>query len=208
VIEDLDGRASLNTGTPPPYSMVQGVDQGVNAAVFIGYHARMGTPNAILDHTWSSSRVANLWLNGRLAGETALNGAVCGAFGVPVLLVSGDQAVCREAAEWIGGIEGVQVKKALGRHTAECLPLVKAQRLIQEGTARVVSQFLTGKAPAPLALPTPVNVAIEFIYSDMADRAGLLPGARRGEGRVVEYTAEDMPAAYRAFRAMVTLAQR
>ena len=61
LIEELDARAILNSGSPSHYSMVEGVDSGVDAAFFIGYHARMGTENAILDHTWSSSRVKNLW---------------------------------------------------------------------------------------------------------------------------------------------------
>jgi len=208
LIEELDPRARLNSGGPTPFSMVQGVDQGVDAALFIGYHARMGTPQAILDHTWSSARVANLWLNQRICGETGLNGAVCGAFGVPVLLVSGDQAVCAEAAEWIEGIGAVQVKCATGRSGAECLPPAQAQGLIQAGAARAVREFLAGHGPEPLRLALPVTVGLELLYSDMADRAALLPGALRRDGRLVEYTAPDMPTAYRAFRSMIALAQR
>jgi D-amino peptidase len=208
LIEQLDPRARLNSGTPAPFSMVQGVDQGVDAVLFIGYHARMGTAHAILDHTWSSARVENLWLNGRVAGETALNGAVCGAFGLPVLLVSGDQAVCAEAAQWIDEITTVQVKRAVGRNAAECLPLAEAQHLIETRTAQAVRNFLAGVAPAPLKLTTPVTLAIEFIYSDMADKAALMPGSTRCDGRKVEYTAPDMPSAYQAFRSLVTLAQR
>jgi D-amino peptidase len=208
LIEELDPHAHLNSGSPSPLSMVQGVDAGVDAAFFIGYHARMGTANAILDHTWSSARVANLWLNGRLSGETGLNGAVCGAFGVPVLLVSGDQAVCAEAAEWIEGITPVQVKHAAGRQTGECLPLSVAQGLIQAGAAAAVRAFLSGAGPAPLKVTTPVTVAVEFIYSDMAERAALCPGALRRDGHIVEISAPDMPSAYRAFRSLVTLAQR
>ncbi len=208
LIEELDPRARLNAGGPTPFSMVQGVDQGVDAAVFIGYHARMGTAQAILDHTWSSARVANLWLNQRVSGETGLNGAVCGAFGVPVLLVSGDQAVCAEAAEWIAGIATVQVKRAGGRSGAECLPPAVAQASIQAGVAQSVRQFLAGHGPAALRLALPVTVGVEFLYSDMADRAALLPGAVRCDGRIVEYVAPDMPTAYRAFRTMIALAQR
>jgi len=208
LIEELDARARLNTGTPAPLSMVQGVDDGVDAAIFVGYHARAGTENAILDHTWSSLRVSNLWLNGRLAGETALNGALCGAFNVPVLMVSGDQAVCAEAAQWIDGIEPVQVKKAVGRNAAECLPLEESRRRIYQGAAQAVRRFLAGVAPAPLKLAEPVTVMIEFFYSDMADKAALLPGAIRRDGRRVEMHASNMPAAYQAFRAAVTLAQR
>jgi D-amino peptidase len=208
LINELDTHARLNTGSPAPFSMVQGVNQGVDAALFIGYHARMGTANAILDHTWSSARVANLWINGRISGETGLNGSVCGAFGVPVLMVSGDQAVCAEAAEWIPGILPVQVKQAHGRNSAECLPLAEAQGRIQAGAGQAVRAFLAGTGPKPLQTSTPVTVALEFLYSDMAERAALCPGAVRREGRIVEISAVDMPAAYLAFRALVNLAQR
>jgi D-amino peptidase len=208
LIEELDPRVHLNAGSPSPFSMVEGVANHIDAAMFIGFHARMGTPQAILDHTWSSTRVENLWLNDRLAGETALNAALCGSFGVPVLLVSGDQAVCGEAGEWIEGVLTVQVKKALGRHAADCLPLAEAQRRIREGAAQAVRNFRDGAAPVPLDLAPPIQVGIEFIYSDMADRAALMPGCARIDGRKVEYSAVDMPGAYQGFRAMVTLAQR
>jgi D-amino peptidase len=95
--------------------MVQGVDQGVDAVMFVGYHARIGTQNAILEHTWSDERVANLWINDRLFGESGLNGAVCGHFRVPVIMVSGDQAVCSEAQEIFGEVETAVVKWAAGR---------------------------------------------------------------------------------------------
>jgi D-amino peptidase len=208
LIEELDPRAQLNAGTPSPFAMVQGIADNIDAAMFIGYHARMGTPQAILDHTWSSLRVENLWLNGRLAGETGLNAALCGAFGVPVLLVSGDQAVCAEAGEWIEGVLTVQVKRAVGRQAADCLPLVEAQRRIREGAALAVRNFREGAAPVPLDLAAPIQVGVEFIYSDMADRAALMPGSVRVDGRKVEFSAVDMPGAYQGFRAMVTLAQR
>ncbi len=208
LIEDLDRRASLQSGSPSPFSMVEGVQHGVDAAIFIGYHARAGTLNAMLDHTWSSTRVQNLWLNGRLCGETGLNGAVCGAFGAPVLMVSGDKAVCEEAADWLPGVETVQVKRATGRHSAECLPVPVAQELIRQGAERSVRRFLAGVGPAPLKLETPVEGVIEFSYSDMADRATLLPGSTRLDGHRLRFVSPDMPAAYLAFRAAVTLSNR
>jgi len=207
LIEELDSRAVLKSGSPSHFSMVEGVDSGVGAAFFIGYHARMGTENAILDHTWSSSRVKNLWINGRLAGESGLNGALCGSFGVPVVLVSGDQAVCAEAREWMPGIETVQVKRALGRHAAECLSVEKTQGLIKQGAETAVKRFLAGQAAKPLVVGTPVTIGIEFIYSDMADRASLLAGTVR-TGSKIEMVCADMPAAYLAFRAAVGLANR
>ncbi len=188
--------------------MIQGIDSGVQGVFFIGYHARMGTRNAILDHTWSSSRVNNLWINGRLCGETGLNASVCGHFGVPLLLVSGDQAVCAEAEEWIPGIETAQVKQATGRHSAECLTPAATKKLITEKAERAISRIKAGVAPAPLHVDLPVTMTIEFIYSDMADRVSLLPGALRLDGRRIEIISADMLTAYTSFRAAVSLAAR
>jgi D-amino peptidase len=208
LIEELDRRARLNSGTPSPFSMVQGIDQGIDAVFFIGYHARMGTPNAILDHTWSSARVQNLYLNGRLTGEIGLNASLCGHYHAPVLLISGDKSANKEAAEWIAGIENVVVKQASSRSSAELLAPAVTQEMICEGAARAVDNFLKGTAPAPVMQTYPVTVGVDFLYSDMADKAMLLPGSQRIDGRKIEVTLEDMPAAYRAFRAAVTLAIR
>lgn len=205
LIEELDPRARLNSGGPSPLSMVNGVDAGVDGVMFVGYHARIGSPNAILDHTWSDVRVANLWLNGALAGEIALNAAVCGHFSVPLILLSGDQTACAEAVETVGALEVAVVKRATGRMAAECLPPEVAQRKIQEAAARAAGRLRAGQTPPPYRLETPIRVAIEFVHSDMADRAMLLPGAQR-EGKRISFSAEDMPAAYQAFRAAVALA--
>lgn len=205
LIEELDPRPSLHCGTSSPFGMVDGIDQGVDAALFIGYHARAGTQNGILDHTWSSVRVHNLLLNNRLAGEFGLNAAMCGHFNVPVLMISGDQSVCAEAAEWVEGIETAVVKRATGRMSAECLPLESARRLIRDAAERAVHRLMAGNAPAPLRIQPPVDVEIEFHYPQMVDNACLLPGSRRLDGRRLAYTAADMAEAYRAFRAAVVL---
>lgn len=208
LIEALDSRARLNTGSPSPFSMVQGADEGVDAAFFIGYHARIGTQHAILDHTWSSMRVQNLWLNGRIAGEAGLNAALLGHFGVPVLMMSGDQSAAAEAADWIPGIHTAVVKQAHGRWSAEVLPVVESQARIRETARRAVQAYQAGNSPAPLRLAAPVTGLIEFFYTDMADKAMLLPGAKRLDGRRIEFTQPDMALAYWAFRAAVTLAAR
>jgi D-amino peptidase len=207
LIEDLDPRARLNSGSPSPFSMVQGVDSGVDAAMFIGYHARVGSQHGILDHTWSSSTVAGVWLNGRVVGEIGWNAAVCGHFGVPVIAISGDQTACAEAADLLGPIETAVVKQASGRMAAECLPPQVAQERIYEAAMRAVQRHVTGDSPQPLRLDCPVTLAVELVTSDMADRAAILPGARRLEGKRVEVTADDVPTAYRAFRSMTALAR-
>lgn len=206
LLEELDPRAVLIAGSTTPLAMVQGVESGVDAVIFIGYHARAGSQNAILDHTWSSARVANVWLNSRLVGEFGLNSAVCGHFDVPVLMVSGDQTLCAEAKEWAPGVETAAVKRAVGRFAAECLPVAVSHQLIRDAAEKAVRQFLAGKGPAPLKIKPPVVIEVEMIASQMADTAGLLPGARRLDGRRLAYEAEDMIQAYAAFRSMVTLA--
>jgi D-amino peptidase len=207
LVEELDPRARLNSGTPAPLSMVQGVDQGVDGAMFVGYHARSGAPNAILDHTWSSERLVNVWLGGRLVGESGLNGAVCGHFNVPVIMISGDQTVCAEAVEWLGSLETAVVKQASGRMAAECLPVTVAQQKIQAAAARAAGRLRAGQAPPPFKLSPPITVAVEFFKSEMADKAMIYQGARRGPDRRITYTADDMLSIYSAFRALVSLAR-
>lgn len=206
LIEELDGRARLNSGTPSPLSMVQGVDQGVDAVMFVGYHARIGTQNAILEHTWSDERVANLWVNDRLFGESGLNGAVCGHFGVPVIMIAGDQAVCAEAQDVFGEVETAVVKWAAGRFTAECLPPEVSQKLIQSAAERAVRRLKAGKAPQPLRVQPPIQIKVGFVQSEMADRAMVYPGAKRTD-RAIEVTCSDMVNAYAVFRVLLSLAK-
>lgn len=205
LIEELDTRARLNTGSPSPFSMMQGIDESVDGVMFIGYHARNGSPNAVLDHTWSSRTVANIWLNDILTGEYGLNAAVAGHFGVPVVMVSGDQTACGQVTELLGGMETAVVKQATGRFAAECLTPHVAQELIFTTAARAVGRLADGDVPDPFALDSPVRVAVEFVTSDMADRATRIPFTER-DGTRVSFAVQSMVAAYNGFRALVTLA--
>ncbi len=207
LIEELDSRARLNSGGSSPLAMVQGVDQGVDGVLFIGYHARAGSQDAILNHTWSSRLVADVTLNGRGVGEIGLNAAVCGHFGAPVLMISGDQTACGEARDLLGPVEVAVVKQATGKMSAECLPLEVSRRLICEAAARAVENLRLGRGPQPFRVEPPVRLAVEFFQTEMAENACLLPGAERVSGRRVEYAVPDMPTAYRAFRSMIALAR-
>ncbi len=208
LIEELDSRASLTCGSPAPLSMVHGVDEGVEAVIYVGYHGRMGAINAILDHTWSDERVSGLWINDRAFSEAGLNGAVCGQFDVPIIMVSGDQSLCAEVREFFGNeIETAQVKKAVSRMSAECLPPAVTSKLIEEGSQRAVEKLKIKNAPKPFKVSKPIKLTLEFEQSDMADRAALMPHAKRTVHRRVEYIADDMVTIYRAFRAMLALAR-
>jgi D-amino peptidase len=205
LIEQLDPRARLNTGSPSPFSMMQGIDKRVDAVMFIGYHARNGSPNAILDHTWSSRTVANVWLNDILTGEYGLNAAVAGHFGVPVIMASGDQTACAQMMELLGDIETAIVKQASGRFAAECLSPEVTREMICVSAERAVARLAEGDILDPFVLDIPITVTVEFFSSDMADRASLIPFTKRA-GTQVSFTAQEMDTVYRGFRAMVTLA--
>ena len=185
--------------------MMQGIDESVDGVMFIGYHARNGTQNAVLDHTWSSRTVANVWLNDILTGEFGLNGAVAGHFGVPVIMASGDQTACGQIVEQLGEMEIAVVKQATGRFAAECLTPEVSQELIFTSAARAVNRLTESDVPDPFVLDTPVRVAVEFFTSDMADKATRIPFTQR-DGTRVSFTAQEMASAYNGFRAMVMLA--
>lgn len=203
MIEELDGRARLNTGSPSGLSMVEGV-QDADGLIFVGYHARAGALHAVLCHTWTDN-ITNVWLNGRVCGEIGLNTSVAGSFGVPLLLIAGDLAACDEAAEWAPGVCPVVIKRAHSRYAAECLPPAQTHALIRQNAEAVVRDLAAGKAPAPLQTAAPVTGRVEFANAVQADNAGKTPGTRRVDGRTVEISAADVPALYAAFRTLASL---
>jgi D-amino peptidase len=205
LVEELDKRVVLNSGLgTSQFSMMQGIDLSFDGVIFVGYHARASSPHGVLDHTWSS-KITNVWLNETLVGEYGLNGALAGHFGVPVIMISGDQTVCSQAGELIGKLEKAVVKQATGRYSAECLPPVVAQDMIRKTASVAVERLSRKDSPKPYIVPAPVTVTIEFMSSDMADRAERVPGAKR-DGTKVSIQSPDMPSAYIAFRAAAGLA--
>lgn len=199
--EELNPSAELLSGGPKRLSMVEGIDGGFDAAMFIGYHARAGTRNATIDHTYTS-RVYEARLNGHAAGELAINAAMAGVFGVPVALVSGDQSLAAEARALLGDeVETVIVKQAVGRFATRSLaPTVACQR-IREGTVKAL-----GRRHQPYVLKPPIHLEVDFALTQMADMAELVPGSVRTGGRTLEYRHDDFREVFRAWRALYNLA--
>jgi D-amino peptidase len=203
LIEELHPKAELVSGYPKPLGMMCGVDASVDLAFLIGYHAKAGTPEAILDHTWSSSRVYALHINGQELGETGLCAALAGHFGVAVALVTGDRAVTEEAQALLGpDLQTVAVKDAYGRSSARCLSPREAHARVRTAAQAAVG----GPWPKPLAIEPPIRVGIEFMTSLHAENAAVLPGAQRVSGRRVDWVGEDVTMAYRGMLAMLALA--
>ena len=199
--EDLDPSAELLSGGPKRLSMVEGIDAGFDAAMFIGYHARAGTQNATIDHTYTS-RVYEVRVNRAPVGELALNAALAGVFGVPVALVSGDQSLAAEAKALLGdAVEAVIVKQAVGRFAARSVaPSVACER-IRAGAVAALA-----RTHRPFIFPSPILMEVDFIESQMADMAELIPGSQRTAGRTVSYRGDDYNEVFRAWRAMYNLA--
>jgi D-amino peptidase len=200
LIEDLDPAAELISGSPKPLGMMQGIGPDVDRVFFVGYHGASGTGAAVLEHTWSG-RVVEVALNGRAVGEMGLNAALAGAYGAPVVLVTGDQAVTEEAQALLGQIEAVAVKEGITRTAARCLHPQVAQERIRQAAERAMGLHTT-----PFSVPPPITLRVVFQRALDADQAVLMPGSRRVDGRTVEWTGEDMPAVYEVFSAMVDLA--
>lgn len=169
-----------------PLSMMEGIDKTFDAAVFIGCHARAGTPDAVLKHTMSLS-LFDVILNGTKMPEAGLNAAIAGYFGVPVVLVAGDAAVVRQAKEILGNVEGVAVKEGIG-NAAKMLHPKKSQELIRAKTEEALRKFKDFKPykPAP-----PYTLEIVFNDESMAARAAIIPGAVRTSERGVSFTSND-----------------
>jgi len=140
------------------------LEQGCDAALFVGMHAMAGTPDGVLSHTVSSQAWQSLRFNGTPVGETGINAALCGHWGCPVLLVTGDRATCREARALLGdGLTTAEVKIGLGRFSARMLPAARARELIEE-RARASLENLN--AVEPYVPARPCEIEIEFTSPD------------------------------------------
>jgi len=200
--EELDERATLSRGKPRMYGMVHGIDRGYDAAMFIGVHGRAGSGESVLSHTFTGT-ILDVQINGKPMGELGLNAAVAGAYGVPVLLVAGDQTVMAEARDLFGDEQiTVQVKESFAHLSSESLHPREAQRRLRTAAARAVRERPN---VAPLVVETPVHCEVELARPVLADLAEMIDGAERIDGRTVAYVRDDMPAMYKVLRLITVL---
>lgn len=182
----------------------EGLDETFDAAMFVGYHARNGTPDAVLPHTWVGSVVHEITVNGLVFGETALNAALAGHFEVPVVLVTGDDAACAEAKEFLPEVETVSVKRAVGRASAVCRTPAWTRAAIRQAAARALRKR---KKPPLFTVRAPVVVEIGFHDVRMADRALKRPLLERVGPRSVAFSRSDyLQAAAEAWRVLESAA--
>lgn len=202
--ELLDKRAELITGTTKPLSMMQNLDDSFDAIIFVGYHARNNTPG-ILSHTISGGTVDNIWINDRIVGETGFNAHTASYFGVPIVMVTGDNVLKKEVKDILGAeVEFVQVKKAITRYSAQCIHPEVACEKIKEGAKKAISNVQKIK---PLTVKGPFTGKMQFHNSGHADAASRLPHSVRVNGDTVSYTDEDLLNVIKALNVMIALAR-
>jgi D-amino peptidase len=140
------------------------LEAGCDAGLLVGMHAMAGTPDGVLSHTVSGQAWRSLRFNGRLVGETGINAALCGHWGAPIVLVTGDRAVCNEARELLGdGLTTVEVKEGIGRYSARMKTPRRARELIEEGARKALGDLSAVAAYDP---GRPCEIEVEFITPD------------------------------------------
>lgn len=204
MIEELHPDAELITGSMKPLSMVQSLDSSYTGAVFAGYHARAGQPG-VMSHTMIFG-VRNIYINEMAVGELGFNAYVAGYYGVPVLMVAGDDGACREAEALIPNVVTAPVKHSISRSSVRTLHPEKAQALLQE---RMEQALKNRESIKPLTPPDHPVMRIEFTNYGEAEWAALMPGCVIEEGTtIVRYEAKDIIDAYRAMLVMTELAMQ
>jgi D-amino peptidase len=199
----LNEAAKLVRGTPKPLTQMAGIDKSFDAALFVGYHSKKGTERGILSHTISGRTIDSITINGFEVGETAINAAIAGYFGVPLIFVAGDYAVTLEAKEIKPEIEVASVKRAISRTAAICLHPSKARKLITE---KVKLALENRDSIKPFTFQSPVEVIVRYTNARMADAVAFMPSAERIDGKSIKFVQDDYLKAFGALRSSIYIA--
>lgn len=186
----LPEEIELISGYPKMLGMMEGAKDS-DVALFVCYHAMAGTERGVLDHTMDSRTVHDVRLNGRRIGEVGLNALLCGRMGVPVALVTGDEAVCLESSSLLGDdLVTCTVKEGHGRNAAHLLSPEATGKRLREATLSALDRARQGRAPL-WNLEPPYREEIEFHLSVQCDEACQVPGSQRLDGRTLLFETED-----------------
>jgi D-amino peptidase len=200
LLEELDERAQLLTGRHKHLSMVEGIQHGdVDAVAFVGYHAGAGA-DGVLSHTYLANSITGVWVDRRPASEGRLCALVAAEFGVPVVLVTGDDLACADAATYAPRAETVAVKDCVTRYAAVCRPPAVTAGQIRAAAERAAA--LAGRLERSTG---PYTVEVEFDSAHLPTAAALVPTVEEIGGRRVRFTSETMFEAIRCFKVVCTM---
>jgi D-amino peptidase len=199
VLENLDERVRLLTGRHKPLGMMQGVAEADGVA-FVGYHAGAGT-RGVLSHTYLGNAILGVWLDGEPASEGYLNAHQANEYGVPVVMVTGDDRACLDAEGYAPDAEKVAVKEYVSRYAAICLTPATTFRLQREAATRAAA--MVGRTAAT---PREHSIELEFDAVQLADATSLIPTVEQLGERRVGFTAATMTEAMKTFKIVSAIA--
>src|SRR4051794_28275210 len=202
LLEQLDERVQMLTGRHKALSMVEGVQHGdVDGIAFVGYHAGAGM-EGVLAHTYLANSITGVWLNGVRAGEGLLNARVAAEFGVPVVLVTGDDVACEDALGYAPEALKVAVKDHVSRYSAVCRTPARTAADIR-AAAKEAARLAIRHEPAREG---PHTVELEFDAEHLSAAVTVVPGVERTGERKAAYTSATMYEGIRTFKAVTTIA--
>ncbi|MFI5975628.1 M55 family metallopeptidase [Streptomyces sp. NPDC051452] len=201
LLERLDDRVEMLTGRHKALSMVEGVQHGdVDGIAFVGYHTGAGM-EGVLAHTYLANQITGVWLDDERASEGLLNARVVAEYGVPVVLVTGDDLACEDALGYAPEALKVAVKDHVSRYAAVCRTPARTAAEIR-AAARQAAELAVRHEPAQAG---PFTIAVEFDAEHLALAATVVPGVTRIGERKVAYTSATMFEGIRTFKAVTTI---
>lgn len=189
LIERLPRDVTVVRSWPRPLMMMEGIDESFDGVLFIGYHASTTNTRGVRAHTISSANLTAVRLNGIPMPEAGINAAIAGHFGVPVLMISGDDAIVEEAQALLGDVEGAVVKWSISFHSARTLVPEAAYDLIRETARRAVARVGERR---PYRLEGPVALELSFKNYLPSEVLSYLPNVDRVDSHTVRYVGADM----------------
>ena len=189
LIEKLPKDVKLIRSWPRPLGMMEGIDSSFDGVIFTGYHASTDNVEGVRAHTFSSARLTSLKVNGKVMTEGSWNAAVAGEFGVPVIMISGDDAAVNEVKSVIGNAEGAIVKESISFHSAKSLHPEAAYDLIAEKTSYAVKNI---KKYKPYKIKGPVTVSISFKHYQPSQILSYIKMFKRTDSHTIEFKAKNM----------------
>jgi len=189
LIDKLPDDVTVIRSWPRELSMMAGIDESFDGVIFIGYHASTANTRGVRAHTMSSANITSLRLNGMEMTEGSMAAAAAGHFGVPVIMVSGDDVAVAENQVLIGDIEGAVVKWAKGFHSAETLTPEAAYEVIRTRTMSAINRI---EEFQPYILSTPIELELTLKNYTPVELLGYLPNVERINSHTIRFTGEDI----------------
>ena len=189
LVEKFPKDVQIVRSWPRPLMMMQGIDPTFAAVLFIGYHTGTTNTEGVRAHTMSSANFADVKLNGVSVPEAGLNAAIAGHFGVPVALITGDEAIVKEGRALLGDVEGAVVKWPYGFHSARTLTPEASCELIREKAKAGVAR---ARGRKPYRVTTPVELELRFKNYRPAELLAYLPNVERADAHSIRFRGKDV----------------